>query len=68
MLTNDSLRFADCRRHATTHRRLLHMAGTVAAIAPLAAFSASATPQASPVTPATAPRRIRTAILVQIRR
>jgi predicted alpha/beta hydrolase family esterase len=40
------------------------MAATAAAIAPLATLGASSTLQASPVTLATAPRRIRTAILV----
>jgi len=64
MLANDSLRSADGRTEAITRRRLLHMAATVAATSPLAAVSASGTAQASPVTPATAPRRIRTAILV----
>ena len=64
MLTNDSLRSADGRIEATTRRRLLRMAATLAATSPLAALSASGTAQGSPVTPATAPRRIRTAILV----
>ena len=64
MLTNRFLRSADGRTDATTRRRLLHMAATVAGIAPLAALSASGTGQASPAIPATAPRRIRTAILV----
>src|SRR5262245_57191366 len=64
MLSDDSLRSANGPTEATTRRRLLQMAATVAAIAPLAAVSASGTGQASPVTPATAPRRIRRAILV----
>ena len=64
MLTHDSLRAADGRTEATTRRRLLHMAATVAAIAPLAALGTGGTAQASPVAPATAPRRIRRAILV----
>ena len=64
MPTKDSLRSADGRRRTTTRRRVLNMAATVAAIAPLAALSARGTAQASPRTPATAPLRIRTAILV----
>src|SRR5262249_10068968 len=64
MLTNDSLPSGSGRRKAATRRCLLQMAATVTAIAPLAAFSTSGTARASPVTPATAPRRIRTAILV----
>ena len=38
MLTNDSLRSADGRTEATPRRRLLHMATTVAAIAPRTGF------------------------------
>src|SRR5262245_55770948 len=65
MFTNDSLRSADGRTKATTRRRLLRMAATVAATAPLAALTAGVvTAQASPETPATAPRRIRRAVLV----
>lgn len=48
MLTNDSLRSADGGRQATTRRRLLHVAATVAAIAPLAALSASGAAKAPP--------------------
>jgi predicted alpha/beta hydrolase family esterase len=60
-----ALKSADGRTKATTRRRLLHMAATVAAFAPLAALAAEGTAQASPVTPAaTAPRRIRRAVLV----
>jgi predicted alpha/beta hydrolase family esterase len=64
MLTNDSLPSADGRTEATTRRRLLRMAATVAATAPLAAFTAGGIAQASPEIPATAPRRIRRAVLV----
>src|SRR5215468_10206898 len=64
MLTSDSLRSADGRTEATTRRRLLHMAATVAATAPLASLAAGGTAQASPETPATAPRHIRRAVLV----
>lgn len=64
MLTNDSLQSSEGRVEGPTRRRLLHMAATVAATVPLAALGAGGSAQASPVTPATAPRRIRTAILV----
>src|SRR5215470_15419689 len=64
MLTNDSLWSAGGRTKPTTRRRLLHMAATVAATAPLAALTAGGNAQASPETPATAPRRIRRAVLV----
>jgi uncharacterized protein len=64
MLTNDSAGSGDGHGKATTRRRMLYIAATAAAITPVAAFSASGIPQASPVPPATAPRRIRTAILV----
>jgi predicted alpha/beta hydrolase family esterase len=64
MLTNDSLRPADDCTEATTRRRLLLMAATVAAIAPLTAVSQSGTPEASRVTPGIASSRIRRAILV----
>ena len=57
MLPNDS------RTEATTRRRLLHMAATVAVTAPLAALAAGGTAPASPESPATASRRIRRAIL-----
>ena len=60
MLTNDSLRPADGGTEAATRRRLLLIAATVSAIAPLAALSESGTPQAFRV----APSRIRRAILV----
>src|SRR5262245_51694738 len=76
MLTNDSLRSADGHTEATTRRRLLHMAATVAATAPralppglpvrhaLAAFNAGGSAQASPETIARAPLGIRRAVLV----
>ena len=64
MLANDSLGSGDNRTEATTRRRLLHMAARVAATAPLAALTAAGTAQASPEVPATAPRRIRRAVLV----
>jgi len=64
MHTNDSLRPADSRTEVTTRRRLLHMAATLGATAPLAALTARGTAQASPVTATTAPRRIRSAVLV----
>src|SRR5215813_3747267 len=64
MLTNDSLRAADGRTEATTRRRLLHMAAALAATAPLAALTAQRTARASQGTPATAPGRIRRAVLV----
>src|SRR5262245_62932230 len=64
MLTNDPLRSADGRTEATTRRRLLHMAATVAVTAPLGALTAGGNAQASPETPATTPRRIRRAVLV----
>ena len=64
MLTNDSLRSADGCIEATTRRRLLQMAAAVGVTAPLAALTAGGTAQASPVVPATAPRRIRKAVLV----
>jgi predicted alpha/beta hydrolase family esterase len=63
MLTNDSLWSADGRTEATTRRRFLHVAATVAATAPLAALTAGGVAQASPDSPATTPRRIRRAIL-----
>ena len=64
MLTNHSLRSADGRTDATTRRRLLRLAVTVAATAPLAALTAGGTAQASSETPATAPGGIRRAVLV----
>jgi len=64
MLTNDSLRAADGRTEATTRRRLLHMAAALAATASLAALTAQRTARASQGTPATAPGRIRRAVLV----
>jgi len=64
MLTNDPLLSANGRTKPTTRRRLLHMAATVAATAPLAALTAGGNAQASPETPASAPRRIRKAVLV----
>src|SRR5215467_11271314 len=63
MLTNDSLWSAGGTIQATTRRRLLHMAATAAATAPLTALTPGDTAQASPETPA-APRRIRRAVLV----
>ena len=63
MLTNDSLKSADGPTEATTRRRLLHVAATVAATAPLAALTAGGATQAAPETPATAPRRIQRAVL-----
>jgi len=47
MLTNDFLPSADGRRQTTTRRRLLHMAATLSATAPLAALTAGGT--SSPV-------------------
>jgi hypothetical protein len=41
MLANDSLRSADGRTEATSRRRPLHMAATLAATAPLAAVEHS---------------------------
>jgi hypothetical protein len=64
MLTNDSLGSADGRAEATTRRGLLQMAATVAATVPLAALTAVGTAQPAPVTPASASRRIRRAVLV----
>jgi predicted alpha/beta hydrolase family esterase len=64
MLTNDPLRSADGRPAATTRRRLLHMAATVAATAPLAALTVRGTAQASPERPTTAAPRVRRAVLV----
>src|SRR5262245_40964450 len=64
MLTNDPLRSANGRTEVTARRRLLHMAATVAATALLAALTAWGAAQTSPETPATAPRRIRRAVLV----
>ena len=64
MLTNDSLWSAGGRTEATTRRRLLHMAATAAATAPLTALTAGGAAKASPETPASAPRRIRKAVLV----
>ena len=64
MLTNDSLRSAYGRAEATTRRRLLQMAATVAATVPLAALTAVGTAQPAPVTPASASRCIRRAGLV----
>jgi len=61
MLTNASLWSAGGRTEATTRRRLLHVAATVAATAPLAALTVGGTAQASPQTPATAPHMIRVA-------
>jgi serine hydrolase len=63
MLTYDFLRSAGGSPEATTRRRLLYMAATVAVTAPLAALTAGGTAQASPESPATASRRIRRAIL-----
>ena len=40
MLTDGSLQSADGRTEATTRRRLLHMAATVAATPPMAALTA----------------------------
>src|SRR5262249_21369571 len=62
MLTNDPRRSADGRTEVTTRRRLLQMAATVAAIAPLAALAVGSTAEASPETHT--PRRIRRAVLV----
>jgi predicted alpha/beta hydrolase family esterase len=60
-----SVKLVDGRTEATTRRRLLRMAATVAASAPLAALTAAGTAQASSsVRPATTPRRIRSAVLV----
>ena len=64
MLTNDPLRSADGRTEATARRRLLHLAARVAATAPLAALTAGGVAQTWPETPASAPRRIRRALLV----
>ena len=64
MLTNAPLRSACGRTEATTRRHMLHVAATVAATAPLAALTAGGNAQASPETPAIAPRRIRRAVLV----
>jgi len=64
MLTSDSLQSSEGRAEGPTRRRLLHMAASVAATVPLAALGAGGSAQASPVTPGSAPRRIRTAILV----
>jgi predicted alpha/beta hydrolase family esterase len=61
---DDSLRIADGRTELTTRRHLLRAATTVAAIAPVAALSARTSAHASPLTPATASRHVRTAILV----
>jgi predicted alpha/beta hydrolase family esterase len=63
MLTYDFLRSAGGSPEATTRRRLLYMAATVAVTAPLAALAAGGTAPASPESPATASRRIRRAIL-----
>ena len=63
MLTNDSLNLADVSPEATTRRRLLHVAATVAATAPLAALTAGGAAEAAPETPATAPRDIQRAVL-----
>ena len=59
MLTNDPLRSADGRTQATTRRRLLRM---IAATAPHRTHRGG-TADASPETPATAPRRIWRAVL-----
>jgi uncharacterized protein len=64
MFTDDSPPSPDGRSGSPTRRRVLQMAATVAAFAPLAAVGASAAAQASPPTRAAAPRRIGTAILV----
>ena len=64
MLTYDLLRSAGGPTEATTRRRLLHMAATVAATAPLAAVTAGGAAQVSPETPATAARCIRRVALV----
>jgi predicted alpha/beta hydrolase family esterase len=63
MHTTDSLRSADDRSTTATRRRLLHMAATVAAAAPLAALTSEGAAQASPNTPDTGLRRIRRAVL-----
>ena len=63
MLTNDFFRSANGPTEATSRRRLLHMAATVAATAPLAAFTPGGAALASLEPPTTAARRIRRAIL-----
>jgi len=64
MLSNDPPRLADDRTVATTRRRLLHMAVTVAATAPLATLTGGGHARAWSETLATAPHRIRRAVLV----
>jgi uncharacterized protein len=63
MPINDSLSPTD-RSTGTTRRRLLHMAASAAALAPIFSLSASHQAEASPPMPATSRRRIRRAILV----
>jgi predicted alpha/beta hydrolase family esterase len=63
MLTHEPLPSPDDRT-AATRRRLLHVAATLVATAPLAALAADGNALASPRTLATAPRPIRTAVLV----
>ena len=63
MFTNDTFPSAHGRNEATTRRHLLHMAATVAATASWATLTGGAA-QASAVTRATAPGRIRHAVLV----
>jgi predicted alpha/beta hydrolase family esterase len=64
MFTNHSLRLADGRAEATTRRRLLHVAATVAATGLLTALTAGGAAHASPEPPAAAPRRIQRVVLV----
>ena len=64
MLINDSLRSADSRTEATTRRRLLHMAATVAGTTSLAALTSGFATQASPGMPTAVPGLIRRAVLV----
>jgi predicted alpha/beta hydrolase family esterase len=64
MLTDDTVRPAFGHTGPTTRRRLLQMAGTVAAIAPLAALAESGSPQAATVKPGNGPPGVRRAILV----
>ena len=64
MLTKDSSGAVYCCSEVMTRRRLLRIATTVAATAPLAALTAGGTTQGSPGAPAAAPRRITSAVLV----
>ena len=64
MLTKDSLRSADGRTKTTTRRRLLRMAATIAATAPLTPLITGSAAQASSVTPVAAPCRIQRVVLV----